>query len=279
MIQVAAHMVPAERLAEAQLAASHLAMSLRSLPARPTFIALFALLARDAAGLSQSRGDSAQATMWLRRSARVSAFALGRAAFPHVTTPMHVDDVELGTVVGPMTRVDAAPFAWIDAAWCAMAVADLTAIRWLVNIPEQALLSLMVASGDRCDEYAFGLVELLRSVIQRDGAHASAMMRTLEALPPPDRCGTRLERQDEPSLRALFALMNRDTEGYSTALQALLEGHRAEWGSGGPVAEAPRGLVSLPACALERLARSLGVPRTLESAYAPPALWQAPGAS
>ncbi len=266
-------------MAEAQMARNHLARRLPTLAENPAFFSTFAGLARDAAGLDVAAAHPEAAVAWLRQSARVSALHFGRVAFPEVQAPMPIGDVEIGALASSPPWTEATPFAWIDATWCAMAVADVVALNWLTNIPESVLMRIAVSLPTRCDEYALGLAETLRAVVLRNGRHGDETMRTLEAMPPVETASRRLELVDEPALRALVPLFDRDSVGYTEALERLLASHRAFWGTGGPAVDAPRGLISLPACALERLARSLGLPQELESPYAPAAIWQAPQAT
>lgn len=266
-------------MAEAQMARNHLARRLPTLAENPAFFSTFAGLARDAAGLEVAAAHGEAAVPWLCQSARVSALYFGRVAFPEVQAPMQIGDVEIGALASTPPWTEATPFAWIDATWCAMAVADVAALNWLTNIPESVLMRIAVSLPTRCDEYALPLAETLRAVITRNGRHGDEMIRTFETMPPVHTASKRLELVDEPALRALVKLLDRDSVGYTEALERLFRSHRAFWGTGGPVVDAPRGLISLPACALERLARSLGLPQELESPYAPAAIWRAPQAT
>jgi immunity protein 49 of polymorphic toxin system len=265
---ILAHTIADDRLEEARGFRRRVGANLGGAASRGPFLPTLAALATDVAGtLLTVDAEPTEGVEWLRRSARASALFFGRVVFPDRIVPMEITvDVMVGAVDPPPPWQEATARAWVDAMWCTLAIADGTAHAWLTNIPESALLRIGVQAA-KLDEYFFPLAETLRAVATRNGNHAKELIRTLEAMPDAGRASPRLERIDEPAVRALFALLEGDQPGYTESLVALLESHRAYAET--LFSAGPRSLLSLPACALERLARSRGIVSGVVSAYAP----------
>ncbi|MDC3962041.1 immunity 49 family protein [Polyangium jinanense] len=262
------HTIANDRLEEARGFRRRIGANLGASASRGPFLPTLAAFATDVAGtLLTVDAEPTEGVEWLRRSARASALFFGRVVFPDRVVPMEITvDVMVGAVNPPPPWQEATARAWVDAMWCTLAIADGTAHAWLTNIPESALLQIGVQTA-KLDEYFFPLAETLRAVATRSGHHGKELIRTLEAMPNAARASSRLERIDEPAVRTLFALLEGDQPGYTESLVALLESHRAY--AEALASAGPRTLLSLPACALERLARSRGIVSGVVSAYAP----------
>jgi len=209
----------------------------------------------------------------LRRAARAMALLFVHAEHGHPCTTIPFDDA--GDVVLDDETLDRSPLnavRWVDAMWCALAVGDELARQWLASVPVTGL----APEGVTTARYHTSLGELLRSVVLRDGRHAEWLKRTLDDLdddddPMLDDPDPRVEGIDEPSLRALFAVLTDD--GVDEAMTRLHEAHRAYWTSSDN-ARAVEGLLSLPGCAIRRLAHQLDVTVTVDSGYVPAEVWQ-----
>jgi len=266
---ILAHTIVDDRLEEARGFRRRIGANLGASASRGPFLPTLAALATDVAGtLLTVDAEPTEGVEWLRRSARASALLFGRVVFPDRVVPMEITvGVMVGAVDPPPPWQEATARAWVDAMWCTLAIADGTAHAWLTNIPESALLQIGVQTA-KLDEYFFPLAETLRAVATRNGHHGKELIRTLEAMPHAAHAlPQRLERIDEPSVRALFALLEGDQPRYTESLVALLESHRAY--AEALASAGARSLLSLPACALERLARSRGIVSGVVSTYAP----------
>ncbi|MFN9209877.1 MAG: Imm49 family immunity protein, partial [Betaproteobacteria bacterium] len=208
-----------------------------------------------AAGLELDNEPAAP--RYLSRGARAAALLCVGATHPGEAPAIALDDEHVALLDGTIDPSLANAREWLDAMWPALAVGDLVAQRWLAAVDADRLEPAGVALPPQ----ARPMVDLLRALALRDGSHGSALIAALEALVVETPAAAALrdytEAIDEPALRACAALLGDAPERFAQALEELLRKHAARHAGGG-FGSSNRALLSLPACALRRLAEAKG---------------------
>lgn len=225
-----------------------------------------------AAGLALD--NEAEAPQYLARGARAAALLCIGAQHPGETPAIALDAEQVAVLDGEIDPSLANAREWLDAMWAALAVGDLIAQRWLAAVDADRLEPAGVALPPQ----ARPMVDLLRALALRDGSHGAALIAALEALAVENPAAAALreytEAIDEPALRACAALLGDDSDRFAQALEALLRRHAARHAGGG-FGSSNRALLSLPACALRRLAVQKGWQPAVTSGYMPELVWRA----
>ncbi|MFN9481096.1 MAG: immunity 49 family protein [Betaproteobacteria bacterium] len=225
-----------------------------------------------AAGLALDNEPAAP--RYLSRGARAAALLCVGATHPGEAPAIALDDEHVALLDGTIDPSLANAREWLDAMWPALAVGDLVAQRWLAAVDADRLEPAGVALPPQ----ARPMVDLLRALALRDGSHGSALIAALEALVVETPAAAALrdytEAIDEPALRACAALLGDAPERFAQALEELLRKHAARHAGGG-FGSSNRALLSLPACALRRLAEAKGWAPAVTSGYMPEVIWRA----
>lgn len=231
---------------------------------------------RMAAGLAVSPERADQAPAELRLGARCAALMFVHAWQGNDKTFIALDDERDVELHGAIDASFVHAPAWIDAMWCAVACGDQLAQEWLASVPPSRLQPAGVQHG----RYALPMAEFLRSLVTRDGRHGQWLTRAIEAAdddsdPVLQETRDHVDALHHPALRAAFHLLAEDQAGFEQALADLHEQHKRYW-SRDDNRLAVDGLLSLPGCALLRLAAEWKRKVQFASGYMPPVVWQAP---
>jgi hypothetical protein len=229
-----------------------------------------------AAGLALDNEPAAP--QYLARGARAAALLCMGAMHPGEAPAIVLDETYVAELDGEIDPSLVNGREWLDAMWAALAVGDLVAQRWLAAV-ETARLE---PAGVTLPPQVLPMVDLLRALALRDGSHGAALIAALEALAVDSPIAAELrdytEAIDEPALRACAALLGDAPERFASALEALLRKHAAMHAGGG-FGSSNLALLSLPACALRRLAEQKGWQPPVTSGYMPEVIWRASSAA
>jgi hypothetical protein len=225
-----------------------------------------------AAGLALDGAPTARD--YLMRGSRAAALLLVSAQHPGEQPAIALDAEHVAVLEGEVDPSLANAREWLDAMWAALAVGDLVAQRWLAAVDAGRLNP----AGVRLPSQALPMVGLLRALALRDGSHGAALIAALEALafedPTADALRDFTEAIDEPALRACAALLGDEPDRFARELEALLRKHAARHACG-DFGTSNSALLSLPACALRRLAEQAGWQPPVASGYMPEVIWRA----
>ncbi|HKY01818.1 MAG TPA: immunity 49 family protein [Burkholderiales bacterium] len=211
---------------------------------------------------------------WIGRSARAGALLFANRMHGDEGCAIQLDAKTILRVTTPGDTSEAHAPAWIRTMWSALASNDPIAQNWLAAVDEGALQ----AEGIRYNAYQLPYMRFLRALVLQDGTHEWQLEEAIEgcdadALEVPEALDE-MDHFDYPALKACFHLLDGDSQGFENALKDVLQSHKRYW-SRKEFAMAVQGLISVPACALRRLAVARGLNINLSSPYMPEAVWQA----
>jgi hypothetical protein len=205
----------------------------------------------------------------------VKAMQLGSALFSAGVAP-HGESVHFRVgreektlpALGPRDYLTAEN--WLDAFYLTAICRESDRMRQLASIP----MSFLRAEGAGVEEYIFLWVEALQSGIHRDSEKmwnsllAAARQSAPEGLPEPER--TKALELFSPLIEMFRYLMERDADGFNSALEKALNWHKAYWSENDPASV--DGLVALAPLALACIAHDAGMDIEVESEYMPQGL-------
>jgi hypothetical protein len=221
-------------------------------------------VARDLAEIGALAGRDDLVRRGLRLSGRAAAglFACAGSRDGTATFPMDGDDIFELPAIEP--GFSSGPANWIEGFYAALAVRDDATLDRFCDIPAAVITDGPGVTTSRyTDTWRRCLRAAWRGSAEVGTLLADALQQTDPAQVAPGLEGWALSI-DVPAMELLHWIIERDQEGFTTALADGLDRHRAYWSR-----KDSGGIIALPITAMAALAAATGLAVTPQPPYVP----------